>query len=109
MISHSDNKKDKKNGVSPDIYIDVSPEMEGKLYMQAESEDNPKNKDKKEDIKDEVLETAIKIIKADKINEYIEKPSKYEQDFPKEEKKEVKENNDNENKTKNKDSSKEKK
>ena len=85
MISHSDDKKDKKNGVSPDIFIEVSPETEGKLYMQAESEDSPKNKDKKEEIKDEVLETAIKIIKAGKVEEYIEKPSKYEQDFPKEE------------------------
>ena len=85
MISHSDNKKDKKNGITPDIFIEVSPETEGKLYMQAESEDSPKNKDKKEEIKDEVLETAIKIIKAGKVEEYIEKPSKYEQDFPKEE------------------------
>ena len=31
------------------------------------------------------METAIKIIKAGKVEEYIEKPSKYEQDFPKEE------------------------
>ena len=86
MISHSDNKKDKKNGVTPDIYIDVSPETEGKLYMQAESEGTPKDKDKKEEVvRDEVLDTAIKIIKANKVLEYIEKPSKYEQDFPKEE------------------------
>jgi len=73
MISHSDNKKDKKNGVIPDIYIEVSPEMEGKLYMQAESD--KKNKEK---IIDEVLETAIKIIKADKVKTYIEdQTSKY--------------------------------
>ena len=91
MISHSDNKKDKKNGVTPDIYVEVSPETEGKLYMQAETENNQKNKDKKEEIKDDVLETAIKIIKAGKIKEYIEKPSKFEQDFPKEEIKKVEE------------------
>ncbi|MBR3655186.1 MAG: S41 family peptidase [Elusimicrobia bacterium] len=102
MISHSDNKKDKKNGITPDIYIEVSPETEGKLYMQAESEGSPKgkDKDKKEEIKDEVLETAIKIIKAGKVGEYIEKPSKYEQDFPKEEvKKDTKEENNTEKKT----------
>ncbi|MCR4663493.1 MAG: S41 family peptidase [Endomicrobiaceae bacterium] len=98
MITHSDNKKDKKNGVTPDIYIEVSPETEGKLYMQSESEDTPKKKGKKEEkeeIKDEVLEIAKKIINADKINEYIEKPSKYEQDFSKEkvDKKEDKEEN----------------
>jgi len=85
MITHSDNKKDKKNGVSPDIFIEVSPETEGKLYMQAESDKKPK--DKKDEVKDEVLETAIKIIKADKVKDYIEKPSKYDQDFPKEENK----------------------
>ncbi len=108
MISHSDDKKDKKNGVSPDIFIEVSPETEGKLYMQAESEGTPKNKDKKEEVvRDEVLDTAIKIIKANKVSEYIEKPSKYEQDFPKEEKKEVKEENDTETKTEKKDSKKE--
>ena len=100
MISHSDNKKDKKNGITPDIFIEVSPETEGKLYMQAESEGTPKDKDKKEEIKDEVLETAIKIINAGKVGEYIEKPSKYEQDFPKEEVKEkdTKEQNDTEKK-----------
>lgn len=86
MISHSDNKKDKKNGVIPDIYIEVSPEMEGKLYMQAESD--KKNKEK---IIDEVLETAIKIIKADKVKTYIEKNSQYEKDFPKEKSVEIKE------------------
>ena len=83
MITHSDNKKDKKNGITPDIYIEVSPETEGKLYMQAES-DKP-SKDQKEEVKDEVLETAIKIINSDKVQTYIDKPSKYEQDFPKEE------------------------
>ena len=108
MISHTD-KKDKKNGVIPDIYIEVSPEIEGKLYMQAESEKSLKNKDKKEEVKDDVLETAIKIIKADKINEYIEKPSKYEQDFPKEEKKDVKEQKDDEKKSETKNSKKEEK
>lgn len=108
MISHSDNKKDKKNGVAPDVYVEVSPETEGKLYMQAESEGTPKNKDKKEEIvRDEVLDTAIKIIKANKVSEYIEKPSKYEQDFPKEEKKDLKEEDNTETKTEKKDSKKE--
>ncbi len=108
MISHSDDKKDKKNGVSPDIFIEVSPETEGKLYMQAESEGTPKNKDKKEEVvRDEVLDTAIKIIKANKVSEYIEKPSKYEQDFPKEEKKDLKEKDNTEAKTEKKDSKKE--
>ncbi len=108
MISHSDDKKDKKNGVSPDIFIEVSPETEGKLYMQAESEGTPKNKDKKEEVvRDEVLDTAIKIIKANKVSEYIEKPSKYEQDFPKEEKKDLKEKDNTETKTEKKDSKKE--
>ena len=107
MISHSDDKKDKKNGVSPDIFIEVSPETEGKLYMQAESEGTPKNKDKKEEVvRDEVLDTAIKIIKANKVSEYIEKPSKYEQDFPKEEKKDLKERDNTEAKTEKKDSKK---
>ena len=110
MISHSDNKKDKKNGVTPDVYIEVSPETEGKLYMQAESEGTPKNKDKKEEVvRDEVLDTAIKIIKANKVSEYIEKPSKYEQDFPKEENKDLKEKKDTENKTETKGSVKEEK
>ena len=90
MITHSDNKKDKKNGVTPDIYIDVSPETEGKLYMQAESENNSNDKkeENKDEVKDEVLETAIKIINLDRVKMYIEKPLKYEQDFPKEEIKE---------------------
>lgn len=79
MISHSDDKKDKKNGITPDVFIEVSPEIEGKLYMQAEAE-----KKGEEKVKDEVLETAIKIINANKVSEYIETPSKYEQDFPKE-------------------------
>ena len=97
MITHSDNKKDKKNGVSPDVYIEVSPETEGKLYMQAEAD--KKSKDKKDEVKDEVLETAIKIIKANKVKDYIEKPSKYEQDFSKEEIKDnAKKDSDTENK-----------
>lgn len=101
MISHSDNKKDKKkNGVSPDIYIEVSPETEGKLYMQAEAEKVPKDKDKKEEVKDEVLDTAIKIIKAEKVKEYIDNPSKYLQDYPKpEENKDDKDKNVTEEKT----------
>ncbi len=97
MITHSDNKKDKKNGVTPDIYIDVSPEIEGKLYMQAESDDKA-SKDKKDEVKDEVLETAIKIINLDRVKTYIEKPSKYDQDFPKEENKEKVEKTDSEDK-----------
>ena len=45
------------------------------------------------------METAIKIIKADKVKAYIEKPSKYEQDFPKEEtKQDVEKNNNTEDK-----------
>lgn len=96
IISHSDNKNDKKNGITPDIYIDVSPETEGKLYMQAEFE---KKDDEK--VKDEVLETAIKIIKTDKVKEYIENPSKYEQDFPKEEVKKDSDKKDKETKTEN--------
>lgn len=96
IISHLDSKNDKKNGITPDIYIAVSPETEGKLYMQAEFE-----KEDDEKIKDEVLEAAIKIIKTDKVKEYIENPSKYEQDFPKEETKEDLDKKDKETKTEN--------
>lgn len=98
MITHSDDKKDKKNGVTPDIYIEVSPETEGKLYMQAESDKS--SKDKKEEVKDEVLETAIKVINLDRVKVYIEKPSKYEQDFPKKE--EIKQNVEKDNNEENK-------
>ena len=83
MITHSDNKKDnKKNGITPDIFIEISPETEGKLYMQSETEVNKKNEEK---IKDEVLETAIKIIEANKVKTYIDKPLQYEKDYPKQE------------------------
>ena len=81
-ITHSDNKKDKTNGITPDVYIEVSPETEVKLYMQAESEKLPKKDTKKdtniednadekveadEKVKDEVLETAINLIKEGKV------------------------------------------
>lgn len=96
-ITHSDNKKDKKNGIIPDVFVEVSPETEVKLYMQSESDKLPKNKNKNKDkkdeknkendkdsdkvktdkdkkdkidtdekVKDEVLETAIKLIKEGK-------------------------------------------
>jgi carboxyl-terminal processing protease len=108
MITHSDNKKDKKNGVTPDIYIEVSPETEGKLYMQTESEKT--SKDKKEEVSDEVLETAIKVINLNRVNTYIEKPSKYEQDFPKDDiKKDVEQKNDIEKKNDNDNTIKEEK
>ena len=49
------------------------------------------------------METAIKIINSDKVQTYVEKPSKYEQDFPKEE---TKKNDEKDNDTeKNKDKS----
>ncbi len=83
-IIHSDKKNDKKNGIAPDVYVEVTPETEVKLYMQAESDKMPKNKNY-EKINDDVLDTAIKIIKADKVKEYIDEPSKYLQDFPKKE------------------------
>ena len=94
MITHSDNKKDKKNGVTPDIFIEISPETEGKLYMQSESETIKKNEER---VKDEVLETAIKIIEANKVKTYIEKPSQFEKDFPKQEQK-INDNNKNDDK-----------
>lgn len=84
-IIHSDKKNDKKNGIIPDVYVDVTPETEVKLYMQAESDKLPKNK-KQDKINDDVLDTAIKIIKAGKVKEYIDKPSKYLQDYPESEK-----------------------
>ena len=80
-ITHSDNKKDKTNGITPDIYVEVSPETEVKLYMQSESDKLPKSKVKnknkddsndskaasadveEEKVKDDVLEAAIKLLK----------------------------------------------
>ncbi len=92
-ITHSDNKKDKKNGIVPDVFVEVLPETEVKLYMQSESDKLPKNKNKdkkgeknkveikddaktktdkdkknetdidEEQVKDEVLETAINLLK----------------------------------------------
>lgn len=89
-ILKADKKKGTKSGVTPDIVIEVKPETEGKLYMQSETEDLPqKEKDKKkEKITDEVLDTAIKIIKADKVKKYISEPAQYLKDYPKETKKE---------------------
>lgn len=81
-ITHSDNKKDKTNGITPDVYVEVSPETEVKLYMQSESDklpkknkDKEKNKDKSEDtksaeeetVKDEALDTAINFLKGEKL------------------------------------------
>ena len=82
-ITHSDNKKDRKsNGITPDIYVEVSTEDEVKLYMQTESEDLPKKKKKqqeqeKEKVTDKVLDTAIQIIKDVKVKEYIDNPKKF--------------------------------
>jgi len=84
-IVHKDEKKGSKKGITPDILIEVSPETEGKLYMQSEFFKLPGNKDKKEEkTEDEVLNTAVKIIKEKKVNEYINNPGKYLQDYPKE-------------------------
>lgn len=79
-ITHSDNKKDKTNGITPDVYIEVSPETEVKLYMQSETEKLPKKDVKKDEgknteeetktdekVKDEVLETAISLLKEGKV------------------------------------------
>lgn len=82
-ISKQDTKKGIKSGITPDILVEVLPETEGKLYMQSESV--KVNKDNNEPkVEDEVLQTAVKVIKANKINEYINNPEKYLQDYPKE-------------------------
>ena len=82
-IVKQDTKKGIKSGITPDVLIEVLPETEGKLYMQSESvKINKENKEPK--IEDEVLQTAIKVIKANKVNEYINNPGKYLQDYPKE-------------------------
>jgi carboxyl-terminal processing protease len=78
-------KKDIKRGLTPDIKIEVSPETEGKLYIQSEKI-KLKDSDKKEEetkITDEALETAVLVIKSQKTEEYIKHPDKYLQDNPK--------------------------
>jgi len=87
-ILKADKKKGTKSGVTPDITIDVKPEIEGKLYMQSEAEKLPPKSKEKEKITDEVLDTAIKIIKAGKVKKYISEPAQYLKDYPKETKKE---------------------
>ncbi|MDD5021194.1 MAG: S41 family peptidase [Endomicrobiaceae bacterium] len=88
-IAQRTEKKDVKRGLDPDIKIEVAPETEGKLYIQSEKI-KVKDSDKKETkIKDEVLDTAISVIKANKTEEYIKHPDKYLQDNPKSEIKSV--------------------
>jgi len=82
-IVKQDVKKGIKSGITPDVFIEVSPEAEGKLYMQSESVKLSKD-DNEPKIEDEVLQTAVKIIKADKVNEYINNHEKYLHDYPKE-------------------------
>ena len=82
MINHVGEKQKDKNGLTPDIYIEVLPEIEGKLYMQAEMEKIHKEKQTEEFVVDEVLETAIKIIKENKVQTYIDNPSQYLKDYP---------------------------
>ena len=82
MINHVGEKQKDKNGLTPDIYIEVLPEIEGKLYMQAEMEKIHKEKQTEEFVVDEVLETAIKIIKENKVQAYIDNPSQYLKDYP---------------------------
>lgn len=82
-IAQRTEKKDIKRGLDPDIKIEVTPETEGKLYIQSEKI-KVKDSDKKEiKIKDETLDTAIAVIKSKKIEEYIKHPDKYLQDNPK--------------------------
>lgn len=91
-IAQRTEKKDIKRGLDPDIKIEVSPETEGKLYVQSEKI-KVKDSDKKEpQIKDEVLETAISVIKAKKVEEYIKHPEKYLQDNPKQQEIKAEEN-----------------
>ena len=82
MINHVGEKQKDQNGLTPDIYIEVLPEIEGKLYMQAEMEKIHKEKQTEEFVVDEVLETAIKIIKENKVQAYINNPSQYLKDYP---------------------------
>ena len=83
-IAQRTEKKDIKRGLDPDIKIEVSPETEGKLYIQSEKI-KLKDSDKKEETKitDEALETAVSVIKSQKTEEYIKHPDKYLQDNPK--------------------------
>lgn len=90
-ILKADKKKGTKSGVTPDISIEVKPEIEGKLYMQSEAEKLPPNSKEQEKITDEVLDTAIKVIKAGKVKKYISDPAQYLKDYPKKE--EVKKEN----------------
>ena len=87
-ILKADKKKGTKSGVTPDISIEVKPEIEGKLYMQSEAEKLPPNSKEQEKITDEVLDTAIKIIKAGKVKKYISDPAQYLKNYPKQDKKE---------------------
>ncbi|GAB1401423.1 S41 family peptidase [Elusimicrobiota bacterium] len=86
-IAQRTEKKDIKRGLEPDIKIEVSPETEGKLYIQSEKI-KVKDSDKKDvKIKDEVLDTAVSVIKSKKTEEYIKHPERYLQDNPKQESK----------------------
>ena len=87
-ILKADKKKGTKSGVTPDISIEVKPEIEGKLYMQSEAEKLPPNSKEQEKITDEVLDTAVKVIKAGKVKKYIADPAQYLKDYPKQNKKE---------------------
>ena len=87
-ILKADKKKGTKSGVTPDISIEVKPEIEGKLYMQSEAEKLPPNSKEQEKITDEVLDTAIKVIKAGKVSKYISDSAQYLKDYPKQDKKE---------------------
>ncbi|WP_413852793.1 S41 family peptidase [Candidatus Ruminimicrobium bovinum] len=102
-------KDNKKRGVTPDIFIDVTPEIEGKLYIQSQTVKIKGKNDKKKEaeekaedkVEDEILNTAIAVIKAGKVEEYIKNPSKYLKDNPKKEEtsEDKDKNKDKENKT----------
>ncbi|MDR2426047.1 MAG: S41 family peptidase [Endomicrobium sp.] len=83
-IIHSD-EKNAKNGITPDIEIEVSPEDEVKLYAQSEMIFS-KDKNSKSEIEDIVLNKALEIIRENKVRDFIDNPK-----FAAKETKEIKE------------------
>ena len=102
-------KDDKKRGVTPDIRINVTPEIEGKLYIQSQKvkikgkgKEKDKEKEEENKVEDEVLNTAMSVIKAGKVEEYIKNPGKYLKDDPKKEEASKKEKDKDKKETENK-------
>ena len=70
-------EKTKKGGIPPDIAIDVARETEAKLQTQSEElyakDKKPESVVKEEQVRDEVLDRAIELLKARALFEKIQK------------------------------------